>query len=371
MSEIKLPECLQKRSMFYKSFPYRFILKRVQVWFTAFMKIFSKTLLDHFENEYEVQIRSVQITGEGQKTLAMLNQDFDKLQFSRHICQMVSCQKLTNKRILDARSYTYDLLDVVCEDLEHEVKLYVFKTHQNVLKNRRDKTNKMCQEKSLAGPSIFNFTKFEIDPKLMVYLKTGLKNVPVVTHVENKLIDELEKEAISACKEMFRSYYGHYPRTSSKKLDTALLGIISQCSSNSKLVGQLSDFRQTFVENLPVFLSSVSQRGLDVKQLIGLIPDCCIITNSDKNVGISILPPEWYEKEYLSQINKGGHELVILSEDECLAQLSNKIREFKSNCSPAQKKLLDSLWPKAFVKHRLGVMKLVPKVVFYTALNAI
>ena len=118
----------------------------------------------------------------------MLNQNFDKLQFSRHICQMVSCQKLTNKRILDARSYTYDLLDVVCEDLEHEV-------FQNVLKNRRDNTNKMCQEKSLAGPSIFNFTKFEIDPKLMVYLKTGLKNVPVVTHVENKLIDELEKEA--------------------------------------------------------------------------------------------------------------------------------------------------------------------------------
>ena len=66
------------------------------------MKIFSKTLLDHFENEYEVQIRAGQITGEGQKTLAMLNQDFDKLQFSRHICQMVSCQKLTNKRILDA-----------------------------------------------------------------------------------------------------------------------------------------------------------------------------------------------------------------------------------------------------------------------------
>ena len=102
--------------------------------------------------------------------------------------------------------------------------------------------------------------------------------------------------------------------------------------------------------------------GLNVKHLISLIPNRSIITNSDKNVGVSILPTEWYEKEYQSQILKGGHELVNLTEDECLAQLANKIRVFKTECTSNQRKLLDPMWPRCTVKYRLGVMKLVPKV---------
>ena len=142
-----------------------------------------------------------------------------------------------------------------------------------------------------------------------------------------------------------------------------MVQIISKCSANSKLVGLICDFRQDFVDNLPFFLSSEVKSGLDVKKVISLIPSRTIITNSDKNVGVSILPAEWYDKEYQSQILKGGHELINLSEKECLAQLSNKIRVFKAECTSKQRKLLDSLWPRSALKYRLGVMKLVPKVI--------
>jgi hypothetical protein len=329
------------------------------------MGTFSKVLARHFENEFEVQIRGGKITEAGEEVLNKLTQDYDILQYKCHIGKMIRHQKKRYRRVFESNpSYMYDLLDVVHEDLVHEVELFIFKTHKIVLKNRRIKTNKMCQEKSLTGPSIFNFTSHKIDSKLLAHLKTGLKNVPVVKIDETKVVEELEEEAVLACKAMFRSQYGYYPRVTSKRLDNAIIGIISQCGSNSELVGQLADFRQAFVDNLPIFILSIGQNGLDVKQIIALIPDRCIITNSDKNVGISILPPEWYKKEYLSQISKGGHELVDLTEEECLARLSNKIREFKVGCSLVQRKLLDSLWPKKVVKHRLGVMKLVPKVKF-------
>ena len=79
----------------------------------------------------------------------------------------------------------YDLLD--------EVDLLIFKTHKHGLKYWRTKTNKMCQEKSLTGPSIFNFTGQTIDSKLMAHLKTVLKTVPVVKNDETKMVEELEE----------------------------------------------------------------------------------------------------------------------------------------------------------------------------------
>ena len=360
---LAMPQCLSKNGLFYKSFPCRFILKRIKLDFAVYFKKFSKTLVEHFENEFEVQIRGGIITDDGEKILDKLGCDFASLQFEDNIQQILRIQKKKHKTILDKSPHMYDLLDVVQDDVILEVRIFIFKTQKLVLKNRRLKTNLMCDEKCSTGPSVFNFTNCNIHPSLMSHLKSGLKNVPIVQNDTNKLVSELENEAVSACKEMFRSCYGYYPQVSSHSLDKSLIGIISQCCTNSELVGQLSDFRQSFVENLPFFLSSLPRTGLDIKQLIAMIPEGCIITNSDKNVGISILSPEWYAKEYQIQITKGGHEFVDWTETKCLAHLSNKITDFKNNVSPVQRKLLDSLWPKKkIMKHRIGVMKLVPKV---------
>ena len=71
----------------------------------------------------------------------------------------------------------------------------------------------------------------------------------------------------------------------------------------------------------------------------------------------------WYLKEYKIQLEKGGHERVELSEHECLKYLSSQTNIFHNLCSPEQKNLVSSLWPKENIKkHRISVLKLVPKV---------
>ena len=181
------------------------------------------------------------------------------------------------------------------------------------------------------------------------------------SHKRNK---ELVAEAISCCKEIFKSQYDRYPFIPTKcSFDETILSIISQCSTNTKVVRNLCDFRNCFIESLPVYLSSLSDKGLDIGSLMSLVPKGCVVTTSDKNVGISLLPYEWYLKEYKIQLEKGGHERVELSEHDCLKYLSSQINIFHNLCSPEQKKLVDSLWPKENIKkHRIGVLKLVPKV---------
>ena len=94
-----------------------------------------------------------------------------------------------------------------------------------------------------------------------------------------------------------------------------------------------------------------------------MIPEDCIISPCDKNVGVSVLPASWYSLQYNEQIRKGGHILQTMSEKECIALLQKKIATFKKNCSDVQLKNLRHWWPKIPVKNpRIGVMKLVPKI---------
>ena len=72
----------------------------------------------------------------------------------------------------------------------------------------------------------------------------------------------------------------------------------------------LSDFRNCFIESLPVYLSSLPDNGIDIGSLLSLLPRGCVVTTSDKKVGVSLLPYEWYLKEYKIQLEKGGHERV-------------------------------------------------------------
>ena len=68
----------------------------------------------------------------------------------------------------------------------------------------------LCRDKSSAGPSVFNFTAHTIESELMIHLKAGLKNVPVVKIDESQIVKELEEEAIFACRTIFKSEYGYY-----------------------------------------------------------------------------------------------------------------------------------------------------------------
>ena len=192
-------------------------------------------------------------------------------------------------------------------------------------------------------------------------LSSGLNNVPKLDTSHEKLHNELEKEAILICKNAFFSYFGYYPTISTEaSLNQSIIQILSHCKSNTELVAKLSKFRDDFVNSLPLFLKTIRKSGINLKKILNSIPEDCIISPSDKNLGVS--PPVWFEKEYNSQIIKGGHEKVELSEFQCLRLLESKIRDFRSILSQNQQMILRNHWPKNTLVHRIGVLKLVPKV---------
>ena len=250
------------------------------------------------------------------------------------------------------------------DDILQEIPRIILRIQNNVLKTRRAKDNSLCKIKCGSGPLIHNFTDVKIPQQLTDMLKSGLKFVPHSQCHVDEILSDLDKEAKLVCKNIFYSSYGHYPHVSPGfSLSSSVLQIIAQCVTNSSTISSLINFRDQFLENIPFFINSLPIDGLNVKKMVNLIPQGCIISASDKNIGVSILPPSWYSKEYHSQILKGGHELVDISESRCLALLNGKITNFKKNCSKNQEKILRGFWPRKSVSiPRIGVMKLVPKV---------
>ena len=355
--------CLNKESAFFKTFPFKWVLSRIKGKFVHYFKKFSVVLEKHYENEFEVPIRLRKVTADGDKMLDDLEGDFQLLQFEEVITQMVNKYK-SHCRIKN-RPYVIDLLNVVCDDIINEIECYVSKKHNEVLKDRRSSNNRLCSLKSKSGPSIMNFTDIKLPNKLVNQLQKGLKYVPTLRSDQIELQNELKEEVISCCKEIYRSQYDKYPVISKRDtFDEKILAIISQCESNSEVVDQLSNIRNNFVESIPAFMSSLSDSSeIKAKDLVALLPKDCIISASDKNVGISILPPDWFKKEYENQIVKGGHQLITMSEESCIALLLRRISDFKQGCSRDQLVLLNKFWAKETVqKYRLGVMKLIPKV---------
>ena len=135
-----------------------------------------------------------------------------------------------------------------------------------------------------------------------------------------------------------------------------------QAKSGSSLVNELCQLRENYIEVASKIKDNPIGK-IDMRNFQRTLPHSCIITQSDKNVGVSILPYEWYMKEYEVHIQKGGHEAVHISENQCLAMLNKVVEDFKNNCTPTQRKILIQHWPKtADASQKIGVLKLLPKV---------
>ena len=232
-----------------------------------------------------------------------------------------------------------------------------------VLKEKRKTDNDMCSRKTQGGPVVHNFFGKDVPLNLMKYLKKGLNNV-LYLKPDLNLASQIEEESILACKNAFVSLMGFYPICSKKtNLNQTIIELLSQTPSNSELASSLIAFREHYVEGVQKYFEETEFNGIEIKEILDSIPKDCIITQSDKNVGISLLPPSWYAKEYKSQIEKGGHEKIDMSEDSCLAMLQKKILVFQKR-NEKQTKILSKYWPKEKPsKFRIGVLKLVPKVI--------
>ena len=356
-----IPLCLQKKGMFYKSFPRTQILNKLRIMINNFSVRFFEALKNQLETELEVQVRNGILTSDAEENLDYLQTQFKILQYEEQVKSIFinCCSKFPH---FVKKPLVFDLLCVAEDEVLGWFLLRIKTIYEKTLIARRRKNNIMCSQKCSVGPQVFNFTDTPISEELCSLFEKGLNNVPLLGTSAENLLKEFENEVLEACKNLFYSFNGYYPcQSSSVTLNHSILTIISQSGTNNELVNKLVSLRENFVNNVEMFLSRV--RSNDPDYFLNLVPSNVIISPSDKQVGISILPFEWYQKEYRNQVIKGGYELVEMSEAECLAVLTKKIASFREKCSENQLRILSNYWPKFKCSvHRIGVLKLVPKV---------
>ena len=361
LSGVKI-ESLSVNSSFYRNFPKKHLLNKIRKKVVKYLELFSKVYQHHLENEIEVQIRDGEITPSGETCLDDLQTDFQTIQFDKVVSRIFIELKVKYGILADSTCSL--LLDVAFSDVMAVFRDVVLESQRLITLKRHKFENELCQQKCKSGIALHNFTEVKLPEALMDILSNGLNNVPKLNTDKEKLGQEMEQEAILTCKNVFFSHFGRYPVISNNGLglSSTIIQILSQCQSNSVLVSQLAKFRDDFVNSLPIFLNLHQDSGINIQKVLKLIPSDCIISQSDKNLGVSILPPSWYEKEYKSQIIKGGHEKMNISELQCIKILSGKIEEFRSTLSRNQRMILKQYWPPVSKTYRIGVLKLVPKV---------
>ena len=324
---------------------------------------FEQVLHIHLTSEFEVSLLDGEVTNNCRRTLEDLQKNFDLLQFDSKIVEILEYKVSSFSHRIP--QHDLELYYSIKDDLVRCILQIASKVQHTVLEERKTKDNALKKLKCSNVSLVHNFTEIKIPEKLSKILETGLSAVPYIIFPEKNLVSELAIEAKIACRNLFYAETGTYPITSTTStLGQSVLEIISQCKTNTNLVSRLIDFKDQFSKNIPFLAATASKAiGTSIKDIVSLIPHGCIISPSDKNVGVSILPPSWYLKQYEEQILKGGHELQTMSEAQCVSLLLRKIRDFKKNCSASELKILSTWWPKIPVKKpRIGVMKLVPKV---------
>ena len=121
--------------------------------------------------------------------------------------------------------------------------------------------------------------------------------------------------------------------------------------------------REAYHSRIPDYLSTLRNRTDDqVRYIQNLVPDKCILSQPDKNLGVFLLPVDWYRKEYLGYVEKGGNELQNMTEEQCIGKLVRTISDFRGALNDEQCTILKDHWPK-FCQgpFRIGVLKIVPK----------
>ena len=287
-------ESLSSDSKFFKAFKNKRLLKKLRKQVYKYSNTFSCTFYSHMKNEFEINVRSGKITPDGYATLDKLQMDYQILQFKENLEAI-----FTKSKGFCRSELATSLLDVVFDEVLIGFSNLINEVQNRVMKEKKSATNKMCSEKIKHGAVLHNFTEKIIPDLLMSHLALGLNNVPHLNIEEEKLISDIEEEAIDACKNAFVSLLGYYPICNTgSNLNQIINNLISQAPSNSKLVNSLVIFREHYVDGLHKYLENVESTGDNINDIIKLIPRDCIISQSDKNVGISILPPAWYAKEY-------------------------------------------------------------------------
>ena len=328
---------------------------------------FFTILQTHMESEFEVQIRDGAITTEGRKTLRKLSKEFDLFQYEGHI-----------HRIVNAYTALFEgqpLQEGVIEQIRNinaavlvEIDANILKIQKESLDNRRSITNRLCKEKISSGPVLHNLTSVKIPKHIQDILRAGLHVVPKNQHdlasVKKTIIGDLKNAAIS----YFRTSMGYFPPCAYEQttLQQTLRHLMVLTPSGSQHLEFYDKMEELYSSDISAFIDSlnIDDSVLKPSELVKKhLPKNVIITVTDKNLGVALVPIEWFKLTYESQCTKGGYTQVFMNEQECISMLLKKISTFRSSCNSEQRIILKSVWPRRKPKlYKIAVLKVVPKI---------
>ena len=258
-----------------------------------------RVLKKHAGQEFEIQIRDGHVSQDSQEVLDVLKKDFNILQVEENIDRII----VDNSSCIQNQSCSTMVMDLLMGIVKTSILEKFDQTLQNVQnavkKARRVADNELAKEKCKAGPVIHNFTGYEIPDELSKFMESGLGNVPEVTVEKNKVVSEIETEVKEACKNLFISLVGSYPKSISMKctLDSFIKSLIVKAPNNQELLNSLILMRDNYNSRLPAILNTPYIGTCDLRKIKKLIPDNIILSPSDKNLGACLLPPAWFEKQ--------------------------------------------------------------------------
>ena len=161
----------------------------------------------------------------------------------------------------------------------------------------------------------------------------------------------------------------YYPKGADTKMkfDELLLLLSSLVPCGSPLAEYYYQLRDLYKESFSSYVNNIKKMNTDMetldKKTLKEIPEDVVVSISDKNLGVCLLPIPWYVKQYTVQCLKGAFQKVNMTEQMCIAYLQNEIRIFRNVITPEQREIIKKKWP----RHppptpRIGVLKLVPKI---------
>ena len=240
---------------------------------------------------------------------------------------------------------------------------------QKALSARRVANNALCKEKCNSGPAIHNFTDYQIPEVLEKMLAPGLQTVPTHTRPTQEVGGTVLKDVCQASISYFQATMGYRPAGLEhvKGLDATLQFLSSRTPCGSPKSEFYFSLRDKYICGYKPFISKLATPTAvpDPMQVVQeCLPDNIIITPTDKNLGVALVPITWYELQYASQCKKGNYEKADMDEGQCIRYLEGKIKVFREGLTADQTQILKAVWPLAYNRQptKIGVMKLVPKV---------
>ena len=332
---------------------------------SCYLLSFFTILTSHMTQEYEVCIRGGKVTEEGRLNLKKLASEFVQFQYRDRLSEILTPWVNLLSGQAPAQHSAIQIISNVVTLVESKIT----ECQQKILSARRAANNRMCSTKIKNGPIVHNFTDFVIPDTLKDMLGPGLQIVPAY----NRPLDEIKRTILGDVKKAAVTYFqntmGYKPKGVDrvKTLDGTLQFLTMRTPCGSPISEFYYKLRDTYVTRLPEFLSRIASEdvGYDPLAVVQeLLPREIVITPTDKNLGVALVPISWYKLQYDSQCRKGNYEQVEMDEGECIRFLNAKVQDLWDSCTAAQTKLLREKWPRhrGEIRQRIGVMKIVPKV---------